>query len=98
MYEAIALITNEIPAQPKLSPPEPEQRKGGFFRDLLRAPKFGNPAKDRIAGLQQNILMGLLFTSLLGIGISLAFWSNSSLSGLGMLVFMIFLSALAFYW
>ena len=77
---------------------EPAQRSSGFVRDLLRAPTFGDPARDRIAGLQQNILIALFLTSLLGISISLAFWSGSSINGLGILVFEIFLSALAFFW
>ena len=82
----------------EMSPHESEQRKEGFFPGLLRAPKFGNPAKDRIASLQHNILIGLFITGILGSSISLAFWSDNSINGLGILVFELLLSAFAFYW
>jgi putative methionine-R-sulfoxide reductase with GAF domain len=80
------------------SHPKPEQRKGGFFRDLLRAPKFGDPAKDRIAGLQHIVLMGMFFTLLLGLGISILFWTGSPTASFGILLFEVFLCTLAFLW
>jgi tubulin-specific chaperone A len=84
-------------ATAELPTPEPKGRKGGFFRHLFHAPKFGNPAKDRIAGLQQSILMGIFFTCLLGLIISLTFWNTNSIYGFGILILEIFLSCLAFY-
>jgi len=64
---------------------------------LLRAPKFENPAKDRIAILQYNILIGMFITGILGAGVSLASWSTNSIVGFGILVFELLLSAFAFY-
>lgn len=47
------------------------------LQKFLRPPKFGDPAKDRIAGLQHTILIGLLIAAILAIVISLVFLSNS---------------------
>ena len=74
------------------------QGKGGSWRSLLRAPKFGNAAKDRIAGLQYNILIGLFITGILGVSVSLAFWTSTSINGFGIMMFELLLSAAAFYW
>jgi GAF domain-containing protein len=95
-----AFLEPSVATEPtaKLHHLEPEQKKGNFLRGLLRAPKFGNPAKDRIAGLQYNILMGLFLASFIGICIILVFWSEKSIYGLGIMVFEMLLSALAFYW
>jgi GAF domain-containing protein len=82
----------------KERPLEPQQSKDGFFSNLFRAPKFGNPAKDRIAGLQHTILLGLLFAALLGIGVSLAFWNDTAINGFGILTFTVILSGAALYW
>jgi GAF domain-containing protein len=89
---SIAVDTN-----PKQSLPEPEERKRSFFRNLLRAPKFGNMAKDRIANLQQNILMSLFFFTLLGIVISVATWGDKSINGFSILTFEFILSLLALF-
>ncbi|MBL8049735.1 MAG: hypothetical protein JNM46_00805, partial [Anaerolineales bacterium] len=42
-----------------------EQPKSGFLRRLFRAPVFDDLAKNRIAGLQHKILVGLTSTSIL---------------------------------
>jgi putative methionine-R-sulfoxide reductase with GAF domain len=46
---------------------KPQGKKPGGMMGLLRPPTFGDPAKDRIARLQHQILMGLIVTSALGI-------------------------------
>ena len=82
---------------PKPVLPEPEKKKRGFFRDLLQAPKFGNLAKDRIANLQQNILMGLFLVTLLALIVNVATWSGKSLNGFGILTLELILSLLALF-
>ena len=78
---------------------QPPKKTEGTFRSLLRAPKFGNPAKDRVAALQQNILMGLFFIFLLGIvSILVGGGGTGSLTSLGIVLFALLLCSLAFYW
>lgn len=67
------------------------------LRDFLRPPKFGNPAKDRIAGLQHNILIGLLIAAILAIAISLIFL-NTSWYGYGIPLGTILLVVTALTW
>ena len=74
-----------------------QQKKDSIF-NLLHAPKFGNPAKDRLASLQQVILMVLFLTTLLGMGVSLLFLNSTSVRGLALLLLEMFLTLLAFYW
>lgn len=67
------------------------------LRDFLRAPKFGDPTKDRIAGLQHTILLGLLVAAVLAIVVSLAFLSQSW-EGYGLPLGAIILSVIAISW
>ena len=67
--------------------PEPEQRKGGSFRDLLRAPTFGDLAKDRIASLQNTILLTLLVAAFLYVGFILVVGDATAPTDLGLAVF-----------
>jgi signal transduction histidine kinase len=69
------------------SSPEPGQRKSGLFHDLLRAPTFGDLARDRIASLQNTILLALLVASFLYIVFILVVWNAESLTDLGFAVF-----------
>jgi PAS domain S-box-containing protein len=78
--------------------PKPERKKTGFFRDLFRAPTFADIAKNRVAGLQHRILLGLFFVSLLSIITLILTGSEQMLYSLGVTSIEIVLSALAFFW
>lgn len=59
-------------------PQETSKQKVGFLRDLLSAPTFGDLAKNRIARLQHQILLGLMFTGSLALILLIATWSATS--------------------
>jgi signal transduction histidine kinase len=75
--------------EPVAEPPssEPQKRKGGSFRDLLRAPTFGDLAKDRIASLQNTILLALLVVSFLYVVFILVIGDATVLPDLGLSLF-----------
>jgi diguanylate cyclase (GGDEF)-like protein/PAS domain S-box-containing protein len=71
-----------------VSPDPGKVRRGwGLFRNLLRAPAFGNLAKDRIAGMQNTILLSLLVAGFLNIIFTLVTWNDAAVSTLGVTVF-----------
>ncbi len=55
-----------------------DKQKVGFLRSLLTAPSFGDLAKNRVARLQHQILLGLFFTGVFALIILIATWSATS--------------------
>jgi diguanylate cyclase (GGDEF)-like protein/PAS domain S-box-containing protein len=77
--------------------PEKEQKGWRFFRGLLRAPTFDSLAKDRIASLQNTILLALLITIFLDILFTIVTWDALAIPTLGVAVFSGIFLILAFF-
>ncbi len=74
-----------------------DKQKVGFLRSLLTAPSFGDLAKNRVARLQHQILLGLFFTGVFALIILIATWSaTSTISSLVILVLNLVVLAVAF--
>jgi len=71
-------MSKSIPSLLKIIPSDPAKRRKdwGFFRSLLQVPTFEDTAKNRLANLQDRILVGLFAASLLGIIILLLNWTD----------------------
>ena len=75
-----------------------EKRPKSGILSLLTPPSFGNLAKDRIAKLQHQILLGIFTTAILAlIAIFLSWNGSGSLFGVGILSFEFVVLAFAFY-
>lgn len=75
------------PATGSLPSPEQKQSKEGVFHELLRAPTFGDLTKDRIASLQNTMLLCMLGAIFLDIVFILVTWNAESLFNLGLTTF-----------
>ena len=80
------------------SDPEKGKKERRFFRSLLQTPTFEDTAKNRLATLQNRILIGLFVASLLGIIILLLNWSDKTPWSLGILLLGDALFLLAFFY
>ncbi len=89
--------TNLKPGSIPRPPLKSEQEKPSFLRALLRAPTFGDAAKNRIASLQHKIIIGLLVTGILAFAAILLTFNAQSIPGLAIIGFEIFLFVSAIY-
>ncbi|RPJ28941.1 MAG: EAL domain-containing protein [Chloroflexi bacterium] len=68
------------------SDPEKGQKQRGFLYSLLQAPTFEDTAKNRLANLQNRILIALFVTSLLAVIILVWNWSDTTPASLEILL------------
>lgn len=89
-------LENVIPVAEEKTVEAPH--KSGFLRNLLTPPVFGDLAKDRIAKLQHQILLGIVSTAILALIAIFINWNGTnSFLGLGILVSEFFVLLFAFY-